>query len=971
MPTRPALSKDIHFGFLNNAIDAPKIYNPKLIANDAGNHMLDALKDELRRATKFTFSVAFISNHALAMIKEDILQFVDRGGTGEFITSDYLDFNSPSAFRELLEIDGIKSYVHHDEVGGFHAKGYVFHHLNDTEISAIIGSSNLTGDALLRNQEWNLQFSTSTNGDIALQLVTAVERQKLHATLLTQEWIDLYESRRAQPIFTPRGCHDRLSHIEANAMQRQALTNLRDLRLNGKSKALIISATGTGKTILSALAVREATPSRVLFIVHREQILSKALFEFRRVLKEPADQFGLYVGNKRQAEAKYLFASIQSLSRNDNFRQFEKDTFDYIIIDEVHRSAAHTYQEVLGYFTPEFLLGLTATPERTDGKDIFEFFDYNTAYEIQLQAALEADMLAPFHYYGVTDFTYHDGTGFTTADDVSDLKFLVSAKRVDHVLKALRQYGHPQDVHGLVFCSTQAEALEMSDQFNHHSIFGRQLRTKVLLGSSSLEERQKVVEELETGQLDYIFTVDIFNEGIDIPKINQVVMLRSTKSSIIFTQQLGRGLRKAAGKDHLRVIDFIGNYKNNFLIPIALYGDASRDRDKITRQLIESRRIGGMSTVNFDRIAKERIYESLAKAPLNSLAEFKKDIQDLVFRLNRIPRLSDFVVNDSTDPVILATTRTKNYWELLKRIKFIDIEPTSEENEYLKFLSKELLPGKQPQELVLISLLLKQGTLSRKELVQTLDSKGMTHSSEDLSVMERVLNLSFYSEQAYHFPGIVRENAGEFTLDESFAKLYHAAPSQWPSNFAAFVDDIIETGLLLARKKGYWSGALKCNNRYSRKDVSRLLHLKTNQAGTLNGYKVDRYSGAIPIFVNYHKSINVDSSVAYDDHFDNTRTMTWFTRSRRSLHSQEVIDIVTEKYPIHLFVRRDDTSGDEFFYLGKVSPRDATEETMKDNKGHSIGVVKMKLDLDTPISEGFLTFLESADDPQTKSKSSR
>ena len=327
---------------------------------------------------------------------------------------------------------------------------------------------------------------------------------------------------------------------------------------------MVISATGTGKTILAALAVRQAAPKRFLFIVHREQILDKAIAEFQRVLNFSDAECGKIAGRNKDFDPKYVFATIQSLSRPETLNQLDPHAFDFIVIDEVHRAGAMGYQNIIKHFNPQKLLGLTATPERTDGFNIFELFDHNVPFEIRLQEALESKMLAPFNYYGVTDYT--DDRGQSTTN-TSDLSKLVEPERIRHLLKMIRQYGHKGEVRGLMFCSSKREAHEMSNLLNQESVNGRILRTKALTGDSSMDEREQTVGLLEAGDIDYILTVDIFNEGIDIPSVNQVVMLRNTQSSIIFTQQLGRGLRKHAGKDHLRVIDFIGNYSNNGSAP--------------------------------------------------------------------------------------------------------------------------------------------------------------------------------------------------------------------------------------------------------------------------------------------------------------------------------------------------------------------------------------------------------------------
>lgn len=353
-------------------------------------------------------------------------------------------------------------------------------------------------------------------------------------------------------------------------------------------------------------------------------------------------------------------------------------------------------------------------------------------------------MLVPFHYYGVTDFTFDSET---TATDTSKLSALVSEERVHHILEALKTYGHPENVRGLIFCSKTEEAEELSKLLNQSLFNGSLLKTKALSAKDSIRYREQVVAELESGDLDYILTVDIFNEGIDIPSVNQIVMIRSTQSSIVFTQQLGRGLRKAAGKDHLRVIDFIGNYANNYLIPIALFGDNSRNKNSIRRRLIESdidRTISGVSSVNFDPIAQERIFAALKAAKLDSKAQFKQDIVQLQDRLNHVPALLDLARFNTVDPFILAT-HSGNYWSLLSSLKFVDHAPSESEKHFLDFLSGELLNGKRPHELLLIQELMKQHETSAEEFRKLLQAQSTSSDEQTISSVERILSQEFYT----------------------------------------------------------------------------------------------------------------------------------------------------------------------------------------------------------------------------------
>ena len=448
--------------------------------------------------------------------------------------------------------------------------------------------------------------------------------------------------------------------IQPNKMQTAALEQLKSLRATGAKKGLIISATGTGKTYLSAFDVRNFAPKKMLFVVHREQILKKALQDYRKILGGHEDDFGILSGNSKDIHAKYLFATVQTLSSNRHLQQFAKDEFDYILIDEVHRAGADSYLAIINYFEPEFLLGMTATPERTDSFNIFELFDYNIAYEIRLQAALEEEMLCPFHYFGVTDYE-KDGE---IIDDASTLQHLVSNERVHHILEKINYYGYSgKQVRGLMFCSSKEETHALSAALNEQG-----LKTIALTGDNSQAEREDAITKLERYEFEYILTVDIFNEGIDIPFLNQIIMLRQTQSSIIFIQQLGRGLRKHDTKDYVTIIDFIGNYKNNYLIPIALSGDQSMNKDNVRRKTVNTNYIQGVSTINFEEIAKKRIFDAIDNTNLSTLKTLKESYSEVKNRLGRIPTMHDFIEQNSLDPEVIIGY-SNNYYDFLLKMK--------------------------------------------------------------------------------------------------------------------------------------------------------------------------------------------------------------------------------------------------------------------------------------------------------------
>lgn len=951
------VQRDTAFGFLDRSSPGERLFNPMLVSNVEANTMHKAILEELRRSKSFTFSVAFVSSDAIASLKQPLIEFP---GRGRIITSTYLGFNSPDSFRELLNLSdlGIDVYVLEDDARGFHPKGFIFE--QEASTTAIVGSSNLTSRALKRNHEWNLRFSALPDGDIVHQLTAAIDTQLEGSILLTDDWIREYESTYVPPqtragfegIRTPAPGAG--AQIIANAMQAEALAEIAKVRKAGEDKALVVSATGTGKTILAALDVKAANPRRVLFVVHREQILDRAIEEFTKVLDLQEGEVGKFVGARKELDRRFVFATVQSLGSLAKLQIIPQDHFDYILIDEVHRAGAKMHQNIIQYFKPDFMLGITATPERSDDFNVYSLFDYNVPYEIRLQKALEEDMLAPFHYYGVTDFEM-DGV---VISDASQLKTLIAPERVAHLIKAIETYGHVgTPVKGLMFCSRKDEARELSMLLNQKTVHGIRLRTRTLTGEDSVETRERVVAQLENGELDYIITVDVFNEGIDIRTVNQVVMLRQTQSSIIFTQQLGRGLRKAAGKSHLIVIDFIGNYTNNFLVPIALFGDSSLNKDSLRKKMIEAQDVGavsGLSSINFDAVAKERIFQSIASTRLDSLKNLKQSFRDLHTRLGRPPMLMDYARFDVVDPVVIVSARG-NYWNLLNAFKVVEDLPTERENQILTLASLEFLNGKRPHELLLLEHLTKTRVpIAVSDLESLFERAEIASDQATIESIERIFNFEFFTEgdQKKYGSPLVAWSDGWITPTAEFVDLLSTS-----QRFSEYLTDIIETGLFLSRHRYRWGIRLEVGKKYSRKDVCRLLNWQSDQKGTMYGYKVDSYSNSCPIFVTYHKDDEVSASTSYEDSFIGESTLRWFTRSNRTLESKEVQSIVSNEFPLYLFAKKDDAEGTDFYYLGKARSSNPVQTKMPGDKGKSLNVVTMDLNLETPIEAALYDYL--------------
>ena len=565
-------------GLISTQYQGNALIGPQLLTNNQSSTIWQTLRHELLSCKNFTWSVAFITLDMLVPFKAVMADLAQQGVQGTIITSDYLNFNHPAMFEELQKIPNLTVRI--ADLNGFHTKGYLFDHGEYQTV--IIGSANFTRSALLVNKEWNLKLSSRQEGSLFQQLTAELDAVKHESTVLTSEWIAAYR-KNWQPPKTRVTQPEKLKPIEPNQMQQAALGQLSTLIKTGAKKGLVVSATGTGKTYLGAFAVKKYQPRRFLYVVHREQIAQKSLASFRRVIGGKKTDYGLLTGNRHDWNAKYLFATVQTLSQQAVLDKLEATEFDYILIDEAHRAAAPSYQRILNHFMPQFWLGMTATPERMDNQDVFKLFDYHLAYEIRLKDALAAKMLAPFHYVGVTDYEV-DGEVIT---ETSKLNQLIATKRVNYVLNQLDYYGYCGDQpRGLVFCSRQAEAKELAVQFNaanHPAI--------ALTNQSSSQERAKAVEQLEAGKIEYIITVDLFNEGVDIPSVNQIVMMRNTQSPIVFTQQLGRGLRQYPGKDFVTVIDS-ANLSTGIglqVVEAAVMAQAGKSAAEITAALEEVR----------------------------------------------------------------------------------------------------------------------------------------------------------------------------------------------------------------------------------------------------------------------------------------------------------------------------------------------------------------------------------------------
>ncbi|MDS1002025.1 DEAD/DEAH box helicase [Clostridium sporogenes] len=910
-------------GLVNKLIDSNLALTPKLVVNDysKGSKVLSEIISELNKCEEFFISVAFITNSGILPLLETLKFLNKKGIKGKILTTDYLNFSEPKALKKLLEFPNIEIKLYSKE--NFHTKGYIFRYKDHYKL--IVGSSNLTQTALTKNKEWNLKVSSLEEGSLTEGVISEFNQLWNEADELTLQCIQTYEDiYRKQLEFARKSKVPRLDQykLKPNKMQVEAIQGLERLRENGQDRGLLISATGTGKTYLSAFELRNYNPERALFIVHREQIAKQALNSFRNVFGDTRSM-GILSGASKDVDKDFIFCTIQTLSKDEVLQSFDKNKFDYIIIDEVHKAGANSYQKIVNYFNPKFFLGMTATPERSDDFDIFKMFNYNIAYEIWLQQALEEDLLCPFHYFGVSDVTI-DGIEL---DDKTDFKYLVAEERVKHIIDKINFYGYcGERVKGLIFCSDKKEAKELSDIFNTKGY-----KTVALTGESSQEEREKAIERLEQDEtlnsLDYIFTVDIFNEGVDIPSVNQVVMLRATKSSIIFVQQLGRGLRKNKFKEYVVIIDFVGNYNSNFLIPIALSGDRTFNKDTIRKYVMEGTRvIPGCSTINFDEVSKKKIFESIDLANFNNIKLIKESYFNLKQKIGRIPSLSDFDKLDSIDPLRIFETKLGSYYNFLKKYdKEYIVELNDLEALFIEFISKKLASGKRPHELIMIKNIINNKADLIGELKHALkemyniDFKEITKTNVINVLINKFTTGS--AKKTYSRCIFLERQDNYYIISSEFKKCIKNI------YFKEMVMELIDFGLSRYNKNysnRYMNTNFQLYQKYTYEDVCRLLEWEQGEVAlNIGGYKYDKTTKTYPVFINYDKSDDIENTINYEDRFESESQLIAISKSGRTIESQDIVQAYNaEKDGVEmtLFVRKnkDDKISKEFYFLGKI-----------------------------------------------------
>ena len=923
-----------------------------LITNNQTTNFYNNITKLLVECESFTFNVAFISFSGLQLLLDSFKISEQKGIKGKILSSTYLNFTQVKALEKIKEFKNIELRIYDSNESniGFHSKSYIYEFKNDYKV--IIGSSNITASAFKSNIEWNVK-TLSKKDDIFLQdVLSEFDTLWNNSYIANDEFLLEYSNflQNQKKEFVPSFSFKK--DIKRNFMQEKALQRLEELRNSGEKKALIIAATGSGKTYLSAFDVKKFKAKRVLFLVHRENILLSAKDSFENILGEKFS-YGLYTGNKKEQDKDYIFSTIQTM--NNSYENFSSEQFDYIIIDEAHHITSPSYKKVVDYFNPKFLLGLTATSNRMDGNSIYEVFDENIACDIRLNDALEHNLVVPFHYFGISDIKSIDYENIDLSKIDELAKLLNVNKRAEFIVEQMNFYSHIGNKRKVIgFCVSKEHASFMSEKFNENKI-----NSISLTSVDSIEKREEYIKKLEdeNDSLEVIFTVDIFNEGVDIPSINTVLFLRPTNSPIVFIQQLGRGLRKHKNKEFLTVLDFIGNHKKAYLIALALVGNKVIDKESIKISLENNFADFKNAFISMDEISKNRILEQIDSENFNNLKYLKE--QYFEFKLlmnNQVPKLVDYLAFDDVINPLKFIAESKSYIEFLSKV-----EDEKKKSEYkilcqnedfikaIRFIENQL-PIKRVYEFVILKYLISHDFCDEKIAFKIL-GKYLKKVSKDT-----IIHSFYYLNQDYFDSGQISRYLKLIDFDgKKVVKTKEFESLLENLKYKEIFEDSINYGIYTYEEEfgtaDFAMPFLKLYGKYNMLNIAQLCNFPKIHS-SFRGSGFLKYQDDFFLFINLEKE-KFSKSANYHNAFLSKDTFTYQSKPSQSQDKgdgQRLVENQKHKVKLHIFVRKFvqvDKKTQEFIYLGL-----ANSVKYWGNKPISLEL-KLEIPLDNRLFEEF------------------
>lgn len=865
----------------------------RFLTNYTDTTFLATIQANLRSCKIFAFSVSFIKKAGLVLLANDIKSALERGAKGRLITSTYQNFTDVESLNYFIKLalsfDNFECHLDdecfYDEKNystqGFHTKGYLFEFEDRCEL--VVGSSNITRYALLKNIEWDLVIDCHKTDAVYKNACIEFDYIWNKTYKLSQERIDLYAQKINFAIERWDMDYDLAEQvIKPNYMQRKALKELNRNRAIGVNRALIVSATGSGKTYLAAFDALNFAPNRLLYVVHEGSILRKSLETFQEVFGS-LKTCGMYTGEAKELEADFIFTTNVSMCRSLDL--FDKKEFDYIIIDECHHAVASTYRQIIEYFEPEFLLGLTATENRMDNQDVVELFGNNIPYELRLRDAIINDLIVPFHYFGIRDELVDYGlTDSAERRLIAQISNEDNCEFISQQIEKHRPSG--QKLKALAFCRNIQHARMMAENLSDY------YHTAFLSGKNKTGERIRAYNDLQSDnkELEILFAVDILNEGVDIPGVNMVLFLRPTESSTIFIQQLGRGLRKYPNKSFVTILDFIGNsYKRSVHIALAL-GSLSKGyilEKKLLKTMVRDdfRTLGldeyGVE-INIDDLSKEEILHHIDNENFNHIRYLKKDYQNFKSYLKTLtyPKHMDYVNSDYAPNLLkfmkikIENKKTNSYYGFLKGIGEDVPLFTEEQIKAINYMSS-LLPLVRRHEYIILKHLLNDIT-SEKQLRQLLSKEIVGYTEDQFDHA-----LRFMKEG-----GAVEQSDGQIELS-----------CVVDAEFREYMADLLDYGLsqYLVRYKDEDDFLLYQDYRQDQALLKILENPKHNQLGTY--YK----NGKMYIFAGLKKDDSVQEHLNYKDKFLDNETFQWESIAHISVKEEE---LQKKSEMAYIFVRK-------------------------------------------------------------------
>ncbi len=934
------------------------------------------LKQELLNCKKFYFIVSFIRYSGIQLLISTLDELEKQGIQGEIITSVYLNITDSKALRKLLSYKNIKVKIYNNSSESFHTKAYLFE--KEKYHSVVIGSSNISQSALYSAEEWNVKLTDSSFFNLYGKSLNQFEKlwHSNEAIELTQDFIDEYEkykkSVNVQNTFDYRKTKiEQENEFVPNSMQKRVLQKLKETRINGNKKGLVISATGTGKTYLAAMDIKQffeinsntenklfkindkkskISNIKFLFIAHREELLENAINVFSKILKIDKNEFGRIYGGLKEIDKNIIFASIQSL--RNCYNEFKPSFFDYVIVDEFHHSMSDSYLKTLSYFNPKFLLGLTATPKRMDGKDILSLCDYNVVDEIGIKEALEEDLIVPFHYFGVNDYTInYDNIPYKNGNynEKILLENLLLNTRTDYIVEKINKFGFDGDeLSAVAFCQNIEHAFFMKEEFSKKGY-----KSAVITANTSSNERSEILEKFKNKKIEILCVVDILNEGIDIPTINLLLFLRPTMSSTIFIQQIGRGLRKAKNKDFVTIIDFIGNHKKDYLL-INYFSSEVDNKDtlftkkeKIINEIKNQfSNIPKSCYVELDRICQNHIIEKIEKINFSSKNILKEMYLDYKAEIgkseNEILKVSDFDTNIELFQEL--SLKLGSFYNAQLQFENSEIKQNkifllnSEETEFLAYLEKKLTIV-EPFTYLIVKYLINNDFINLEIIAdeyknyfnikddfqkEYVINRIFTELVEDKILEKNSKNRLFKISKKYNK---IFENKRE-NNDEINLKLIDLDNSQNTNyNFKNRLEDLLYLGLSEFKKNNNLSifneNILIPYKKYKRIELQILLDSKVPKGSWRAGYaNTDK---DICLFATIDKTHILQENLKYDNSLFADDIIQWISQPKTAHTSSVGKMFINHKklgYNVHIFIRKfafmDGNKTNPFIYLGKA-----------------------------------------------------